>query len=195
MPAGGWGGPRDLRPPKLLRESFIALIGVMPGASFSPEILMSMPAYWPSVLAIFVFIAVAQLVGFSIMRFAGGYSPPDALYASMPGGLIEASILGEKAGADPKLVSIQHFIRILLVVFLVPILFWVATGQVVGSAAGQSLGVSAWSILPPGFNRRWHSLTILRISLSEVSCSKMCETIRSKDSSSKFSDSAFCCEK
>ncbi|MEL7117483.1 MAG: AbrB family transcriptional regulator, partial [Pseudomonadota bacterium] len=137
-------GPADLRLPKLLRESFIALIGTMIGASFTPDLLQAMPAFWPSVLAILVFIAVAQVVGYTIMRRLGGYSPADALYASMPGGLIEAAILGEKAGADPKLVSIQHFIRIMLVVFSVPILFWVATGEAVGSAAGESLAQRSW---------------------------------------------------
>lgn len=137
-------GPRDLKPPKLLREIFVAIIGTMIGATFTPDLLRALPAFWPSALALLVFIGTAQIVGFVVMRRVGGYSPADALYASMPGGLIEAAILGEKAGADGKLIAVQHFIRIILVVFTVPMLFWIATGERVGSAAGQSLSPVAW---------------------------------------------------
>jgi membrane AbrB-like protein len=140
-------GTQDLRPPKLLREAFVALIGAMIGATFSPQLLEALPGFWPSILALLVFIGVAQVVGYAVMRRLGGYGRADALYAAMPGGLIEASILGEKAGADPKLVSVQHFIRIILVVFTVPMLFWVATGERVGSAAGVSFNVRAWGAL------------------------------------------------
>ena len=137
-------GPADLRLPKPMREVFIAFIGTMIGASFTPDLLGVLPLFWPSVLAILLFIAVAQVGGFLIMHRIGGYSRVDALYASMPGGLIEASILGEKAGADAKLIAVQHFIRVLLVVFTVPFLFWALTGQVVGSAGGQGFSVSAY---------------------------------------------------
>ena len=143
-------GPEDLRPPKWSREGFIAIIGTLIGASFTPELMRAMPAFWPSVLAIGGFILVAQVVGYAVMRQVGRYSPVNALYASMPGGLIEAAILGEKAGADPRLVSVQHFIRIVLVVLTVPVAFWVVTGDVVGSAAGQSLSDRPWAALDLG---------------------------------------------
>lgn len=133
-------GPQDLRPPKLLRDVFISLIGAMIGASFTPELLAAMPLFWPSILALLIFIITAQAVGFVVMRRLGGYAAPDAFYASMPGGLIEAAILGEKAGADARLISVQHFIRIMLLVFAMPLIFWIATGDRVGSAAGQQIG-------------------------------------------------------
>lgn len=143
-------GPQDLRPPRWSREGFVAIIGTLIGASFSPDLLQIVPGFWPSVLGIAVFILGAQAVGYAVMRRVGGYAPPDALYASMPGGLIEAAILGEKAGADPRLVSVQHFIRIALVVLTVPVLFWLVTGEAVGSAAGQSLSRGAWTALDLG---------------------------------------------
>ena len=140
-------GQRDLRPPKQFRNMFVALIGAMIGSSFSPEILNMLPAFWPSAVAIIAFILLAQMGGYVIMRRAGGYNKAEALYGSMPGGLVEAAILGEKFGADPKIVSVQHFIRIILVVFTVPLLFWVITGQVVGSAGGQSFETESYTAL------------------------------------------------
>ncbi|WP_160314426.1 AbrB family transcriptional regulator [Candidatus Rhodobacter oscarellae] len=137
-------GAQDRRMPKPLREAFVSLIGIMIGASFSPELLAVMPGFWPSALAVIGFIAVSQVGGYWIMRGLGGYRPVDALYASMPGGLVEAAILGEQAGADGRLISVQHFIRIILVVFTVPLLFWLYTGAVVGSASGQGFGSASY---------------------------------------------------
>ena len=57
----------------------------------------------------------------------------------MPGGLIEAVEIGERAGGDVETLSIQHFVRIVLVIITVPMLFLAVTGEAVGSAAGQTL--------------------------------------------------------
>ncbi len=57
----------------------------------------------------------------------------------MPGGLIEAVEMGERAGGDVETLSIQHFLRIVLVIVAVPLLFLAFTGETVGSAAGEML--------------------------------------------------------
>lgn len=137
------GPTGNLRVPAPVRLSFVAIVGTMIGAGFTPDLAAAMPAFWPSALAVLVFIAVAHAGGYVIMRRVGGYPRVDALYAAMPGGLVEAAILGEKAGADPRVLTVQHFIRVILVVVAVPLLFLVTTGEVVGSAAGQALGPQA----------------------------------------------------
>ena len=138
-------GPQDLRMPPRLRENVIASIGIMIGAGFTPQLAGLLPQFWPSVIAVLGFIALAHSGGYWIMRLWGGYRPVDALFASMPGGLIEASLLGERLGADARLLAIQHFIRVMLVVYSVPLLVLIATGQVVGSASGQTFGSGAYS--------------------------------------------------
>ena len=45
----------------------------------------------------------------------------------------------EEAGADLRVVTAQHFIRIILVVISVPVLFVIVTGEAVGSLAGESI--------------------------------------------------------
>lgn len=146
-------GPRDLRLSQQVRLPFVAVIGTMIGAGFTPELLAVLPGFWLSVLAVVPFIGVAHLGGYVVMRGLGGYSRIDALYAAMPGGLVEAAILGEKAGADPQLLAVQHFIRIILVVITVPLLFWLSTGAVVGSAAGMTPsqeGHDVWDVVQIG---------------------------------------------
>jgi membrane AbrB-like protein len=130
---------RRLWYPELLRRVFIGVIGTMIGTTFSPELLSKLPDLAISLAAMVGFIVLAQSTGFGIFRFVGGYDRKTAFYAAMPGGLIEAVSLGEKAGADVEILSLQHFARIILVVLIVPTLFYLWTGQTVGSSAGQSL--------------------------------------------------------
>lgn len=133
-----------------LRMFFVAVIGTMIGASFTPRLLVVLPAFWPSVLAVLPFIGLAHFGGYQIMRRLGGFAPVDALYAAMPGGLVKSTILGEKAGADVKVLATQHFIRIILVVTVVPLLFLVFTGERVGSAGGASFGRGAYGAFDLG---------------------------------------------
>jgi len=131
--------------------TFVALAGAMIGATFTPDLMALLPHVWITALAVLAFIPSAHALSFVVMRHVGGFSRRDAFFAAMPGGLVEASILGEKAGADPKALAIQHFIRVLLVVLLVPLLFLIVTGQTVGSAAGQGLSTTPADVRDVGW--------------------------------------------
>jgi membrane AbrB-like protein len=121
-----------------LRKACISLIGVMIGATFSPALLEQLPQLWMSVLAVVPFVCATHALSFLIYRRLAGLDRVTAFFAAMPGGLIEAVTLGEAAGADPRLLSTQHFARVVLVIVAIPTAYYLATGVVVGSAAGQS---------------------------------------------------------
>lgn len=116
-----------------------SIIGAMIGSRFSPELLTLLPQFWISGIAIVVFIVTAHCGNYAIMRGLGGYPKQDAYFAALPGGIVDSVILAEKAGANVNVVTVQHFIRIILVVATVPLLFWAVEGNVVGSVAGESL--------------------------------------------------------
>ncbi|MBK0327781.1 AbrB family transcriptional regulator [Rhodobacteraceae bacterium F11138] len=130
--------------PISLRQVFIGVIGVMIGSTFSPEALSMAGDLVITLSAMVVFVAVAQAVNYLIFRKVGRYDRMTATYSAMPGGLIEAVTLGEQAGADTEVLSVQHFVRVILVIAMVPMLFLVFTGHTVGSAAGQAIGDGAW---------------------------------------------------
>lgn len=138
-------GKRLWYPPNL-RKVFIAVIGTMIGTSFSPDALSLAPNLVITLAAMMLFVAIAQFVNYGVFRKIGKYDTVTARYAAMPGGLIEAVTLGEKAGADVETLSVQHFVRIILVIVSVPLLFLLFTGETVGSAAGQTLdrGLTEW---------------------------------------------------
>ena len=134
------------RLPKLtpwVRLIFISLIGTMIGTRFSPELLNILPDFWVTGAAIIPYILIAHFVGYQMMRRIGDYKPIDAYFASLPGGIVDSIALAEQAGADVRVVTAQHFIRIILVVVTVPILFLIITGDAVGSLAGETLSQGA----------------------------------------------------
>ncbi|MEO0344488.1 MAG: AbrB family transcriptional regulator [Pseudomonadota bacterium] len=126
------------------RVAFIAMTGVMIGGTFPPELLGVLPKFIISALAIIPFMFVAHAGSYAIMRYIGKYDVKNAYWASLPGGLVEAVLLGEKEGADLRILTAQHFIRIIVIVLTVPFGFFLITGEAVGSAAGESFGAANW---------------------------------------------------
>lgn len=124
---------------KWVRLIFVSIIGTLIGSRFTPELIALLPQFWISGIALVVYTLVATAGGYAIMRKMAGYDSATALYSSLPGGLIDSISLAEENGADVRIVTAQHFIRIVIVVVTVPLLFWIIGGTAVGSAAGQTL--------------------------------------------------------
>lgn len=132
--------------PRTIRQSFMAIIGAMIGTRFSPELLGLLPQFWISALAILPFILVAHAGNYAIFRGLGRYQKLDAYFAALPGGIIDSVALAEEAGADTRVVAAQHFIRIIIVVTMVPVLFLVIMGSAVGSSAGETLAMGSYDM-------------------------------------------------
>ncbi|MCM2562434.1 AbrB family transcriptional regulator [Lutimaribacter sp. EGI FJ00015] len=125
--------------PQKFRLVFLAVIGVMIGAQVSPDLIEMLPAMLVSFSAIVLFVGLAHSGNYLIFRHIGGYDRPTAFYSATPGGLLESITMGEAAGADIATLTMQQFLRIILVITLVPIglSFWM--GAPVGSAGGMTL--------------------------------------------------------
>ena len=131
--------PSGYQFPKRFRLIFIAIIGLMIGTQVTWDIVGNLPSYWSSLIAIVLFILAAQAFNMTVFQRLGGYDRATAFYCSAPGGLMESIALGEEAGCDVRLLTMQQFTRIILTLSSVPILvsFWV--GEPVGSSAGLVL--------------------------------------------------------
>ncbi|MFN3822617.1 MAG: AbrB family transcriptional regulator [Pseudorhodobacter sp.] len=124
--------------PGIFRLVAIPVIGVAIGGSFTPDILRQIPQWGPSLLALTLYVPVAHLLAFGIYR-AGGVDPVSAYWGTVPGGLIESVTLGEEAGADVGMLVLMQFLRLILTILAVPLLFVIVTGVSVGSGAGMDM--------------------------------------------------------
>ncbi len=137
--AMGWrpfGQPIHL--PQPLRMCFVPVIGVAIGGAFKPDVLAQAVEWLPSLLGLCLYLPLAHWVGYRIYR-RGGFDAQTAFWGSVPGGLIESVTLGEEAGADARMLVVMQFLRLILTIVTVPLLFLALTGHSVGSAAGVQM--------------------------------------------------------
>ena len=142
-----WYEREDKQLPQLtrwVRLVFMSIIGTMIGSRFTADHLTLIPQFWVSALALIPFILLAHGGNFVIMRYIGRFTRLDAYYAALPGGIMDSAALAEEAGADVRVVTAQHFVRIILVVASVPLLFLVIQGNAVGSLAGESMAATEY---------------------------------------------------
>lgn len=132
--------------PMKLRNCFVPIIGVAIGGSFTPEIVAQAAEWWPSLLAIVLFIPAAHLLSFNAVRATGRIDPVTAFYGTAPGGLIEMVQIGEEKGGDPAMLTMLQFLRLIVTIVTVPVFFSVLVGHAVGSSGGATLSRAPMSL-------------------------------------------------
>lgn len=141
--AAGWRPlGRAVHLPVGLRSAFVPVIGVSIGGAFTPEVMQEAGAWWPSLLALLVFLPVTHAVGFLVYT-RGGLPRLESFFGSVPGGLIETVQMGEEAGGDVRLMTVLQFLRLILTIIFVPLIFMALTGGAVGSASGVTMPAAA----------------------------------------------------
>jgi membrane AbrB-like protein len=116
----------------------VPVIGVMLGASFTPDIVGRMPGWWPSLAMVPVFVMASTALIYPLYRGVFSYDRATAFFSAVPGGLLEMSVLAEEQKGDTRTVSAIHFLRIVFAVLSLPLAFGIIFGPV-GSAAGVSV--------------------------------------------------------
>ncbi len=157
------------------RRPMAAVIGVVLGSSFRPD-LLAQAREWIVPLALLpVFLASAALVCVTYFRRVAKFDPATAYFAGMPGGIAEMVVMGSERGADERTIGLIHAARIFLVVFTLPFLIhlvaapvevhrvvavgddtaswtllgWALGCVVVGLVVGRALRLPAWHLVGP----------------------------------------------
>jgi membrane AbrB-like protein len=115
------GGPVAM--PGRFRGIFVTVIGVLLGSAFTPEIVAQAVQFGSALLVQVLFMALATTLGFFIYRKIGGYDRTTAYFSSTPGGLSEMTLVSEAMGGDARIVPLNHAVRIVLVVTVIPFYF------------------------------------------------------------------------
>lgn len=112
-------GVRPEIPPQL-RGGMIAVLGLMLGSAFSPELLGRLGGWSDSLLVLMLATVVSGLLVTLYLRRHSGMSRVTAFFAAAPGGINEMVMTGGALGGDERTIALSHSLRILLIVFTVP---------------------------------------------------------------------------
>ncbi len=138
-------GGAPVLPPARLRPATVAVIGVLLGARFTPDVLGQAADWGLTLLILLVYLAAVGLIVVPFYRFVGRFDWTTAYFAGMPGGLAEMIEIGEARGARVDQVILSHSLRIVMTIALIAFWFRVVQGATVSGAAGAAAG---WPALP-----------------------------------------------
>jgi membrane AbrB-like protein len=106
--------------PARMRSVMIAVLGLMLGSAFSPDLLGRLGQWSHSLLVLLLAMAATAFLVTLYLRRTTGMSRVTAFYAAAPGGINEMVITGGALGGDERTIALSHSLRILLIVFTVP---------------------------------------------------------------------------
>ena len=134
--------------PNRFRTIMVAILGVMIGAAFTPEVVAGLADWWKSVAVMLVFIGIASAANFQFLRRVVKLDTSTAFFSSAPGGIGEMAILGGAYGGDLRVITVMHTIRIAVAVATIPfIVRWLSGGA---AAPGLAQAAAGGSLTPSG---------------------------------------------
>ena len=108
--------------PKRLRLYMVPVLGVMLGAGFTPEAIRHASEWIASLSMLLVYaLGITAMVSYYLVRVAK-WDAATSYFSASPGGFGEMALLGEAMGADDRKISLNHSVRIMLTVLVIP--FW-----------------------------------------------------------------------
>jgi len=140
--------------PHGVRVVTLCVIGVFLGGSFSPELLARASEWMFSLAFMIVFIPLITVVASAYYRRFAAFDLPTAMFSGAPGTLTAMVIIGGESGADERMIALTQGLRVVIVVFLMPLI-------VVLSAA---TGTGSDSVLPEGGPFSWVDISLLTLS-------------------------------
>lgn len=103
------------------RAAMIAVVGLMVGSAFKPEVLRQATEWPVSLAAVAVYTVIVAAFGIVVCRRLGRLDPATAALSGMPGGLSELISMAPSFKADVRSVSMVHATRLVLLITIVPL--------------------------------------------------------------------------
>jgi hypothetical protein len=122
--------------PMGLRTTMIAVLGIMLGSAFTPDLAGALVDWLDTLVLLAIYTVTAGSLGFVFFSRIGKFDPVTAYFSAMPGGFTEMTINGEALGGDTRTIVLCHAVRVLIVVFVIPLCF--GFFAVIDPAAGQA---------------------------------------------------------
>lgn len=132
--------------PEWLRGLFLGVLGLTLGARVSPELVSHLSSWWLSALLLLLGVWASTLACAAWYRRCG-FDATSAWFASVPGVLTAMVIIGERSGGDPQRIAVAQSLRVLLVILILPPLYWLLEGGGEVGSAGQMPVGGLWLVL------------------------------------------------
>ncbi len=108
--------------PRLLTMPMRAILGVLLGASITPELLAELSALGYSLLAVPVYVALTAGMGLIYFTKVAKMKRSEAFFAALPGGLYTMVTFAEDLGISIRRLGLIHTMRVTLIVLVLPFL-------------------------------------------------------------------------
>lgn len=138
----------DVRVPEPLRETFLGVLGLVLGSQVTPQ-LAERVLDWPLSAVLLLLGVAASTAAAAAWYRRCGFDSVSAWFASAPGAMTAMILMGEKSGGDPRRIAIAQSLRVVLVVLILPPLFWFyegASGADMAAAVDSPLA-APWMLL------------------------------------------------
>lgn len=136
--------------PARMRPAIIAVIGVLLGSRFTPDVLERAGQAAVTLSILVGYVGAVALVVVPYYRFIARQDWTTAYFAGMPGGLSEMIELGEARGADVPAIVLAHSLRIVLTIGLMAVLFRLVLGHSVSGTGSVGPGGAGLGLLDAG---------------------------------------------
>ncbi len=120
------------------------ILGVAIGASITPEVVERLPAMIKSVSLVPLYLLMIGVMGYAYFRRIHKFDPVTAYFSAMPGGLQDMIIFGQEAGGNPRILSLIHATRVLIIVTAAPVVLTGAFDVVLSNPIGSPVADLPW---------------------------------------------------
>lgn len=111
-----------LAPPRHSRKVVLAVIGVMLGSAFTPNLAGNLGDWIVSLVIMLMGTGVMTGVSVWLSYHVAGNSFATAIYAGMPGGISTVTLMAADSNADLPAVGLTHAVRILILLLTIPLI-------------------------------------------------------------------------
>jgi uncharacterized protein len=137
--------PGAVRVPGVAATAGQAVVGVAMGSLVDPETLRTVAGNWLPVLAVTVATLALSLGAGLLLRLQRGISPVTGAFSMIAGGASGIIVMARELGADERMVAVLQYLRVLLIVVLMPVVATVAYGASPGGGdAAPDDGGAGW---------------------------------------------------
>ncbi len=134
-------GGLPLRRPRELSTPMRIVLGVAVGAAFSPALLGRAGELALSLALIIPFSIAITAAGTWFYARIAGFDLATSFFASVPGGLNDMVSMAEDAGANARIVTLLQSVRMVLIVFMVPVFVEFFAGTPVSGAVIDTIHI------------------------------------------------------